>query len=87
MEKATKDKIRNDFSRHERDTGSSEVQVALMTKRIAQIGEHLSAHKKDLSSRRGLLMLVNKRRKLLDYLKENDNDVYTETIKRLNLRR
>lgn len=87
MEKATKDKIRNDFSRHERDTGSSEVQVALMTKRIAQIGEHLSAHKKDLSSRRGLLILVNKRRKLLDYLKENDNDVYTETIKRLNLRR
>lgn len=87
MEKATKDKIRNDFSRHERDTGSSEVQVALMTKRIAQIGEHLNAHKKDLSSRRGLLILVNKRRKLLDYLKENDNDVYTETIKRLNLRR
>lgn len=87
MDKAIKDSIKSDFKRHERDTGSSEVQVALLTKRISDITEHLAAHKKDLSSRRGLLMLVNKRRKLLDYLKENDNERYKETIQRLNLRR
>jgi len=87
MDKAIKESIKSDFKRHERDTGSSEVQVALLTKRISDITEHLAAHKKDLSSRRGLLMLVNKRRKLLDYLKENDNERYKETIQRLNLRR
>ena len=86
MDKATKDSIKKEFNRHERDTGSSEVQVAILTKRIAEITEHLSDHKKDKSSRRGLIMMVNKRRKLLDYLKENDNERYLDTIKRLNLR-
>lgn len=86
MDKATKESIKKDFSRNERDTGSSEVQVALLTRRISEITEHLNAHKKDLSSRRGLIMMVNKRRKLLDYLKEKDNERYRQTIQRLNLR-
>lgn len=86
MDKATKETIKKDFNRHELDTGSSEVQVALLTKRISEITEHLREHKKDLSSRRGLIMLVSKRRKLLDYLKENDNECYKTTIQRLSLR-
>ena len=86
MDKATKETIRKDFQKHDRDTGSSDVQIALLTKRIGEITEHLKSHKKDLSSRRGLLMLVNKRRKLLDYLSDKDNERYKQIIKELNLR-
>ena len=86
MDKATKENIKKDFQIHDRDTGSSDVQIALLTKRIGEITEHLKTHKKDISSRRGLLMMVNKRRKLLDYLSEKDNVRYKQIIKQLNLR-
>ncbi len=79
--------IRKQFQRHERDTGSSEVQVAVLTKEIAVLAEHLKANKKDHSSRYGLIRKVNTRRKLLDYLKREDEAVYLKLIKDLNLRR
>jgi small subunit ribosomal protein S15 len=69
------------------DTGSPEVQVALLSQRIAELTEHFSDHKKDHHSRRGLLKMVNQRRKLLDYLKANDHDRYLKLIGRLGLRR
>ena len=69
------------------DTGSPEVQVAILTERINNLTEHMKEHKKDLHSRRGLLMLVNKRRKLLDYLKGKDFNRYETLIKKLGLRR
>jgi len=69
------------------DTGSPEVQVALMTERILYLTEHLKTHAKDFHSRRGLLMLVGRRRRLLDYLKAKDSTRYTTLIGRLNLRR
>ena len=71
----------------EGDTGSPEVQVALLSKRIAELTEHFGEHKKDHHSRQGLLKMVNKRRKLLDYLKAKDQDRYRELIKKLGLRR
>ena len=76
-----------DFARSEGDTGSPEVQVALLSKRIAELTEHFGEHKKDHHSRQGLLKMVNKRRKLLDYLKSKDQDRYRELIKKLGLRR
>jgi small subunit ribosomal protein S15 len=76
-----------DFARGEGDTGSPEVQVALLSKRIAELTEHFGEHKKDHHSRQGLLKMVNKRRKLLDYLKSKDQDRYRELISRLGLRR
>jgi small subunit ribosomal protein S15 len=69
------------------DTGSPEVQVAIITDRILYLTEHLKIHAKDFHSRRGLLMLVGRRRRLLDYLKAKDNSRYTTLIGRLNLRR
>ena len=69
------------------DTGSPAVQVALLSERIANLTEHLKTHSKDFHSRRGLLMLVGRRRRLLDYLKAKDNGRYTALIGRLNLRR
>jgi small subunit ribosomal protein S15 len=72
---------------HDTDTGSPEVQVALLTSRINQLTEHLKVHKKDLHSRRGLLMLVGRRRRLLDYVKDNDVERYRALIARLGLRR
>lgn len=72
---------------HEKDTGSPEVQVALLTQRIQDLTEHLSTHKKDHHSRRGLLMLVGQRRRLLDYLARNDIERYRALIARLGLRR
>ena len=71
----------------EADTGSPEVQVALLSKRIAELTEHFGEHKKDHHSRQGLLKMVNKRRKLLDYLKSKDGDRYRELIEKLGLRR
>jgi len=72
---------------HETDTGSTEVQVALLTERINHLTEHLKVHKKDHHSRRGLLMLVGRRRRLLDYLKSNDVERYRALIAKLGLRR
>ncbi|MFL6241680.1 MAG: 30S ribosomal protein S15 [Acidimicrobiia bacterium] len=72
---------------HETDTGSTEVQVALLTERINHLTEHLKAHKKDHHGRRGLLMLVGRRRRLLDYVKRNDVERYRALIARLGLRR
>jgi len=76
-----------DYARAKDDTGSPEVQVALLSKRISELTEHFGEHKKDHHSRQGLLKMVNKRRKLLDYLKQKDQDRYRELIKRLGLRR
>ena len=76
-----------EHARGEADTGSPEVQVALLSKRIAELTEHFGEHKKDHHSRQGLLKMVNKRRKLLDYLKLRDQDRYRELIKKLGLRR
>lgn len=72
---------------HEGDTGSADVQVARLTERITQLTEHMSSNKKDLSSRRGLLRLVARRRKLLDYLARTQNDRYQKVIATLGLRR
>lgn len=76
-----------DHRLHDKDTGSPEVQVALLTQRIQHLTEHLSTHKKDHHSRRGLLMLVGRRRRLLDYLARNDVERYRALIARLGLRR
>jgi small subunit ribosomal protein S15 len=79
--------IIKDFQRAASDTGSPEVQIALLSKRIDGLTEHFAAHKKDHHSRRGLLMMVNQRRKLLDYLKKTDQKSYQDVIERLGLRR
>ena len=75
------------YKRSDSDTGSPEVQVALLSARINELTEHFNQHKKDHHSRRGLLRLVNNRRKLLDYLKDKDHERYREVITRLGLRR
>jgi len=75
------------FRRHGTDTGSPEVQIALLTKRIAYLAEHFKTHKKDHHSRRGLLKLVGKRRRLLDYLKNKDVDRYRKVVADLKLRK
>jgi small subunit ribosomal protein S15 len=75
------------YRRSSSDTGSPEVQIALLSARINELGEHFSAHKRDHASRRGLLKMVNQRRKLLDYLKDNAPERYTEIVSRLGLRR
>jgi small subunit ribosomal protein S15 len=82
-----KAKIVTDYSRGDADTGSPEVQVALLSARISELTGHFGEHKKDHHSRQGLLKMVNKRRKLLDYLKSKDQDRYRELISRLGLRR
>ncbi len=83
----SKSNIIADYARGKNDTGSPEVQVALLSKRISELTEHFGEHKKDHHSRQGLLKMVNKRRKLLDYLKAKDQGRYRELIKRLGLRR
>jgi len=75
------------FRRHDTDTGSPEVQISLLTERINHLTGHLKAHSKDHHSRRGLLMLVGRRRRLLDYVKANNVEQYRELIARLGLRR
>jgi small subunit ribosomal protein S15 len=82
-----KSTIVKEYSRAESDTGSPEVQVALLSARISELTGHFGEHKKDHHSRQGLLRMVNKRRKLLDYLKGKDQDRYRELISRLGLRR
>ena len=73
--------------KHDKDTGSSEAQIISMTSRINQLNEHFKTHKHDQSSRRGLIKIVGKRRRLLKYLRENDSPKYDEVVKTLNLRR
>ncbi len=75
------------YATHEGDTGSPEVQVAILTERIVNLTEHLKTHKKDFHSRRGLLIMVGQRRRLLDYLKRKDKSRYDTLIQRLGLRR
>ncbi len=87
MDQAVKAEVKNEFKRSEQDTGSADVQVALLTARIKELTEHLKIHKKDQSSRRGLIMMVNKRRKLLTYLQKQDDGRYKELIAKLGLRR
>ena len=82
-----KQKLIKDNARQKGDTGSPEVQVAILTERITNLTEHFKTHAKDNHSRRGLLMLVNKRRSLLDYLKREDNQRYTQLIAKLGLRK
>jgi small subunit ribosomal protein S15 len=83
----TKTTIIGDHRVHETDTGSPEVQVALLSARISQLTEHLKSHKKDHHSRRGLLMLVGQRRRLLNYLSNKDIERYRTIVSRLGLRR
>ena len=82
-----KQKLMKDYATKSGDTGSPEVQVAILTSRIATLTEHFKTHKKDNHSRRGLLMMVAQRRKLLDYVKRKDESRYQELIKRLGIRR
>jgi len=86
LNSAEKAEIVNDYKRADRDTGSPEVQVSLITGRIKYLTEHFKSHKKDFHSRRGLQSLVNKRRKLLKYLKRNDQSRYQTLIQSLGLR-
>jgi len=82
-----KQKIIKEFQLHPNDTGSPEVQIAILTKRIEYLTEHFKVHKKDFHSRRGLLKLVGQRRRLLNYLKEKDVERYRRLIQRLGLRK
>jgi small subunit ribosomal protein S15 len=83
----TKESIINQYRTHEGDTGSPQVQIALLTQRINELTEHFKTHKKDNHSRRGLLKMVSQRRSLLDYLKRRDIEGYHELIGKLGLRR
>ncbi len=87
MSQIDKTAIQEQYQLHERDTGSSDVQVAVLTKRIETLTEHLKENKKDHSSRHGLIKMVSQRRKLLDYLKSKDDDRYKSLIKVLGIRR
>ena len=87
MEKEKKSQIMQDYARHEGDTGSPEVQVALLTERINHLNEHLKSNKKDHHSRRGLLLMVGRRRGLLEYLKKTDIERYRTLVGRLGLRK
>ena len=82
-----KTKIVTDFKTHDKDTGSPEVQIALLTTRITELTEHLKTHKKDFSSRRGLLKMVGKRNSLLKYLTHTDRERYQKIITKLGLRK
>jgi small subunit ribosomal protein S15 len=87
LTKVEKDSVMDDFHRHQTDTGSPEVQIALLTKRITRLTEHLKEHKHDEHSRRGLLKLVGQRRRHLNYLSQKDEQKYREVVERLGLRR
>ena len=87
MDKQVKTQIIQDFARHEGDTGSSEVQIAILTSRINHLNEHLKNNKQDNHSRRGLMKMVGKRKGLLDYLKSKDIEAYRALIAKLGLRK
>jgi len=82
-----KQELIRDFATKASDTGSPEVQVAILTERISNLSQHMGTHKKDFHSRRGLLMMVSQRRRLLDYVKRKSVERYETLIKRLNIRR
>ena len=86
LEKEYKSSLMEEYSRHEKDTGSPEVQVAILTKRIEYLTEHLRTHKHDESSRRGLLKMVGRRRRLLTYVRRKDYQRYSALLKTLNIR-
>ncbi len=83
----TKQEIIAEFATDKKDSGSTQVQCAIITQQISNLTEHLKTHKKDNSSKRGLLILVSKRRKLLDYLKKKDEKSYQDLIKKLGIRK
>ena len=85
--KETKTNIITDYKLHDNDTGSSEVQIALLTNRLNYLNDHFKSHNKDQHSRQGLLKIVSRRRKLLDHLKKEDFNRYQQIISRLNIRR
>jgi small subunit ribosomal protein S15 len=87
MSRIDKTAVKKQFQRHDTDTGSSDVQVALITKRIEHLTEHLKAHKHDHSSRYGLIKMVSARRRLLDYLKKHDEERYKKMLQELHIRR
>ena len=87
LNKEEKAKIIKEFAKNEKDCGSAEVQIAILTKEINELTEHMKEHIHDYHSKRGLLMKVGRRKKLLNYLKENDVVSYREVIKKLNLRK
>jgi small subunit ribosomal protein S15 len=87
LDKKEKSDLINKYQLHQSDSGSPEVQIAILTKRINILTEHFKTHKKDFASRRGLLKMVGRRRKLLDYLKKNRVEKYRELIQELNLRK
>jgi len=87
LETQEKQQIIEEYKVHDNDTGSPEVQVAILTKRINELTEHFKVHKQDHHSRRGLLKLVGRRRRLLDYLKRKNLERYKTTIKRLGIRK
>ena len=87
MEKAFKQELMEKYARHEGDTGSPEVQIALLTQRINHLNDHLKVHKKDFHSRRGLLMRVGQRRGLLNYLMAQDIQRYRDIVGKLGLRK
>ncbi len=84
--KERKAELTAEFGKNAQDTGNSKVQVAILTDRIKELTEHMKVHKKDFHTRRGLLMLVGKRRRLLSYIKKNDINEYRELIKKLGIR-
>jgi small subunit ribosomal protein S15 len=85
--KERKQAVIGDYKRGEKDTGSPEIQIALLTSRISELTGHLKSHKKDYASRRGLLMMVSRRRRLLDYLKRVSPERYLDIIRRLEIRK
>ena len=87
LEKDRKTEVIATYKAHDTDTGSPEVQIALLSERISYLTEHFKTHEKDHHSRRGLLKLVQQRRRLLDYLKRKDSDRYTEIIHKLGIRK
>ena len=87
LEKEKKEQIIEEYQRHEGDTGSAEVQVAILSKRITELTDHLRTHKHDESSRRGLLKLVGRRRRLLSYLRRKDYQSYLVLTEKLKIRK
>ncbi|HWA25391.1 MAG TPA: 30S ribosomal protein S15 [Lacunisphaera sp.] len=87
MSQPAKSEVIAQYKTHEKDTGSSDVQIALLTARINHLTEHLRTHRKDFHSRRGLLQMASRRRKLLDYVKSEDLAKYNDLLQKLNLRK
>jgi small subunit ribosomal protein S15 len=87
MSQPVKSEVISKYKTHDKDTGSSDVQIALLTARINHLTEHLRTHRKDFHSRRGLLQMASRRRKLLDYVKVEDFAKYNELLQKLNLRK